>query len=100
MQIDHVNWTIVALFVGATIVILVIIIVWVLKHRMQCKPIDRSVGKHLANVHDLQGVNEKQSPSTAEDTEMSVVKSRQTVNNGDEVQQVFKRTDAMLAWTN
>ena len=67
---------------------------------MQCKPIDRSVGKHLANVHDFEGVNEKQSPSTAEDIEMSVVKSRQTVNNGDEEQQVFKRTDAMFAWTN
>ena len=99
-KIDHVNWTIVALLVGATVVVMVIIIVWVLKHRMQCKAIDRSVGKHLANVHDLEGVNEKQSPSTAEDIEMSVVKNRQTVNDGDEEQQVFKRTNAMLAWTN
>ena len=90
-KIDNVNWTIVGLLVGATVVFM-IIIVWVLKHRMQCKPLHRSVGKHLANVHDLEGVNEKQSPSTAEDIEMSVVKNRQTVNNGDEEQQIFKRT--------
>ena len=97
-KIYNVNWTIVALLIGATVV-MIIIIVWVLKNRLQCKTIDRSVGKHLANVHDLEGVNEKQSPSTAEDIEMSVVNSRQTVNNGDEEQQIFKRTDASWAWT-
>ena len=96
-QINRVNWTFVALLVGTTVVVMIIIIGWVLKHRMQCKPIDRSVGKHLANVHDFEGVNEKQSPSTAE---MSVVKNRQTVNNSDEEQQMFKRTDASSAWTN
>ena len=98
-KIDNVNWTIVALLVGATVVVMIIIIVWVLKHGLQCKTIDRSVGKHLADVHDLKGVNEKQSPSTVEDIEMSVVKNRQTVNNGDE-EQIFKRTDASWAWTN
>ena len=79
---------------------MVIIMVWVLKHRIQCKPIDRYVGINLDYVLYLEGLNEKQSPSTAEDIEMPVVKSRQTVNNGDEEQQIFKRTDAMLAWTN
>ena len=58
-QINRVNWTFVALLVGTTVVVIIIIIGWVLKHRMQCKPIDCFVGKHLAIVHDLKGVNEK-----------------------------------------
>ena len=90
----HIHWLSYTLLICVSVVATFLIICLLQKYRV----LIQSVGKRLANDHDLEGVNEKQLPSTTleEDIEMSVVNT-QTVNNSGEGQS-FKRTDAMMAW--
>ena len=55
--------------------------------------------KRQANMHDLKGVNVKQTPSNGEDIEMSaLIEQRNVVNSSEGQQNSFRRTDALAAW--
>ena len=60
--------------------------------------LNQIIGRRLANVHDSEREDAKQSPSS-DDIEMSTMVNSKIVHNDSEGQSTsFKRTDAMLAW--
>ena len=92
------SWTFVAIIIVAS-AIAVIVIVWLMARKRNCY-LTQIIGKRPANMHDLESVNVKQTPSSGEDIEMSALIEQQNVVNSSEGQQnSFRRTDALAAWT-
>lgn len=92
------SWTFVAVIFVASVLV-IIVIVWLIARKNKCYYMNQIIGKRLANTHDLEKVNVKQSPSSGEEIEMSALLEERNVNNDSEGQQnSFRRTDAMLAW--
>ena len=80
-------------------VIIVITLMCIIRHKSKMN-FCQSIGKRLANGHDLGDVNIKRSPSNdiGEQIEMSALIETQNVNNSSERHNSFKRTDTSLAW--
>ena len=80
-------------------VIIVITLMCVIRHKSKMN-FCQSVGKRLANGHDLGDMNVKRSPSNdvGEQIEMTILIETQNVKNGSKGYNSFKRTDASLAW--
>ena len=80
-------------------VIVVITLMCIIRHNSKMN-FCQSIGKRLANGHDLGDVNVKRSPSNdvGEQIEMSALTETQNVNNSSEGHNSFKRNDASLAW--
>ena len=97
---DHRNnngWTFVAIII-VTSALAVIVIVWLIARNRNCYLI-QIIGKKKANMHDLESVNVRQTPSNGEDIEMSaLIEQRNVVNNSEGQQISFRRTDALAAW--
>lgn len=90
-------WTFVAIIIVVSVLI-IIVIGWYIARKRKYH-VSKIIGKRLANVHDLERVEVKQSPSSGEDIEMSALIENRNVNNDLEGQQnSFRRTDATLAW--
>lgn len=94
---NETNWTIVTVVLIASVFI-INIIVWLVI--VKCKScLTQMIGKRLANEHDLERVNVKQTPTIGEDIEMSALIKEGSVHNTVEGQSnPFKRTDAKEAW--
>ena len=92
------SWTFVAIITIAS-ALAVIVIVWLMARKRNCY-LTQIIGKRQANMHDLECVNVKQTPSNGEDIEMSALIEQWNVVNSSEGQQnTFRRTDALAAWT-
>ena len=90
------NWTFVAIIIVASALA---VIVWLMARKCNCY-LTQIIGKRQANMHDLEGVNVKQTPSNGEDIEMSaLIEQRNVVNSSEGQQNSFRRTDALAAWT-
>ena len=91
------SWTFVAIIIVAS-ALAVIIIVWLIAWKGNCY-LTQMIGKRQVNMHELESVNVKQTPSSGEDIEMSALIEQRNVVNGSEGQQnSFRRTDALAAW--
>ena len=92
------SWTFVAIIIVVS-ALAVIVIVWLMVRKRNCY-LTQIIGKRRANMHDLEGVNVKQTPSNGEDIEMSaLIEQRNVVNSSEGQQNSFRRTDALAAWT-
>ena len=92
------NWTFVAIIIVAS-AFAVIVIVWLIAWKRSCY-LTQIIGKRQDNMHDLESVNVKQTPSNDEKIEMSALSEQRNVVNCSEGQQnSFRRTDALAAWT-
>ena len=92
------SWTFVAIII-VTSALAVIVIVWLMAQKGNCY-LTQIIGKRQANMHDLESVNVKQTPSNGEDIEMSALIEQWNVVNSSEGQQnSFRQTDALAAWT-
>ena len=92
------SWTFVAIIIVAS-ALAVIVIVWLMVRKRNCY-LTQKIGKRQANMHDLESVNVKQTPSSGEDIEMSaLIEQRNVVNSSEGQQNSFRRTDALAAWT-
>ena len=92
------SWTFVAIIIVVS-ALAVIVIVWLMTRKRNCY-LTQIIGKRQANMHDLKGVNVKQTPSNGEDIEMSaLIEQRNVVNSSEGQQNSFRRTDALAAWT-
>ena len=75
----------------------IIVIVWLIVRKRKCY-LNQIIGKQLANVHDLEKVNVKQTPICGEEMEMSALVEKRNDSNVSEGQKSFRRTDATMAW--
>ena len=92
------SWTFVAIIIVAY-ALAVIVIVWLITRKRNCY-LTQIIGKRQANMHDLESVNVKQTPSSGEDIEMSaLIEQRNVVNSSEGQQNSSRRTDALAAWT-
>ena len=92
------SWTFVAIIIVVS-ALAVIVIVWLMVRKRNCY-LTQIIGKRQANMHDLESVNVKQTPSNGEDIEMSaLIEQRNVVNSSEGQQNSFRRTDALAAWT-
>ena len=92
------SWTFVAIIIVVS-ALAVIVIVWLMARKHNCY-LTQIMGKRQANMHDLESVNVKQTPSNGEDIEMSaLIEQRNVVNSSEGQQNSFRRTDALAAWT-
>ena len=92
------SWTFVAIIIVVS-ALAVIVIVWLMVRKRNCY-LTQIIGKRRANMHDLESVNVKQTPSNGEDIEMSaLIEQRNVVNSSEGQQNSFRRTDALAAWT-
>ena len=92
------SWTFVTMIIVAS-ALAVIVIVWLIARKRNCY-LTQIIGKRQANVHDVESVNVKQTPSNGEDIEMSaLIEQRNVVNSSEGQQNSFRRTDALAAWT-
>ena len=90
------SWTFVAIIIVAS-AFAVIVIVWLIAWKHNCY-LTQIIGKRQANMHDLESVNVKQTPSNGEDIEMSAfIEQRNVVNSSEGQQNPFRRTDE--AWS-
>ena len=90
------NWTLVAVILVAS-GFAIIVIVWLIVRKRKCY-LNQIIGKRLANVHDLEKVNVKQTPICGEEIEMSALVEKRNDSNVSEGQKSFRRTDATMAW--
>ena len=90
------NWTLVAVILVAS-GFAIIVIVWLIVRKRKCY-LNQIIGKRLANVHDLEKVNVKQTPICGEEMEMSALVEKRNDSNVSEGQKSFRRTDATMAW--
>ena len=65
------SWTFVAIIIAVS-ALAVIVIVWLMTRKHNCY-LTQIIGKRQANMHDLEGVNVKQTPSNGKDIEMSAL---------------------------
>ena len=92
------SWTFVAIIIVVS-TLAVIVIVWLMTRKRNCY-LTQIIGKRQSNMHDLESVNVKQTPSSGEDIEMSaLIEQRNVVNSSEGQQNSFRRTDALAAWT-
>ena len=92
------SWTFVAIIIVVS-ALAVILIVWLMTRKGNCY-LTQIIGKRQANMHDLESVNVKQTPSSGEDIEMSaLIEQRNVVNSSEGQQNSFRRADALAAWT-
>ena len=92
------SWTFVAIIIVVS-ALAVIVIVWLMVRKRNCY-LTQIIGKRQANMHDLESVNVKQTPSNGEDIEMSaLIEQRNVVNSSEGQQNSFRRTDALAART-
>ena len=92
------SWTFVAIIIVASALV-VIVIAWIIARKCNCY-LTQIIGKRQANMHDLENINVKQTPSNGEDIEMSaLIEQRNVVNSSEGQQNSFWRTDALAAWT-
>ena len=90
------SWTFVAIIIVVS-ALAVIVIVWLMVRKRNCY-LTQIIGKRRANMHDLESVNVKQTPSNGEDIEMSaLIEQRNVVNSSEGQQNSFRRTDALAA---
>lgn len=95
--INH-SWTFGTLLIIVS-ALFIVVIVWLIAWKSNCQ-LTQIIGKRLANLHDLEKVNVKQTPSHGEDIEMSALMEDRSVSYTSEGQQSsFRRTDANAAWT-
>ena len=91
------SWTISAVSLAASIIVIFIIICWVLR-KGKCF-LNQIIGKRETTRYDLEGVNVKQAPTNGEQVEMSVLQEEGSVNHAFEGQRnTFRRTDAAMVW--
>ena len=77
----------------------VIVIVWLTARKCICY-LTEIIGKRQANMHGLESVNVKQTPSSGEDIEMSaLIEQRNVVHSSEGQKYSFRWTDALAAWT-
>ena len=92
------NGTFVAVIIAASVQG-IIVIVWYIARKYKYN-ISQIICKRLANVHDLERVDVKQSLSHGEDIEISaLIENRNASNDSEGRQNSFRRTDATLAWS-
>ena len=89
------NWTLVAVILVAS-GFAIIVIIWLIVRKRKCY-LNQIIGKRLANVHDLEKVNVKQTPICGEEMEMSALVEKRNDSNVSEGQKSFRRTDATMA---
>ena len=63
------NWTLVAVILVASVFAIIVIVRLIVRKRY----LNQIIGKRLANVHDLEKVNVKQTPICGEEMEMSAL---------------------------
>ena len=71
------SWTFVAIIIVAS-ALAEIVIVWLFARKRNCY-LTQIIGKREANMHDLDNVNVKQTPSNGEDIEMSALIEQRNV---------------------
>ena len=92
------SWTFVAIIIVAS-ALAVIVIVWLIAWKLNCY-LTQISGKSQANMHDLESVNVKQTPSNGKDIEMSaLIEQRNVVNSSEGQPNSSRQTDALAAWT-
>ena len=95
---NNTSCTFVAIIIFAS-ALAVTVIVWLIAGKRICY-LTQIIGKRQANINDLESAYVKQTPSSDEDIEMSALTEQRNVVNSSEGQQnSFRRTDALMAWT-